>query len=56
MLKLRITYRHKTELDEAIKLLKENFEVMNVSKIYKNTRKNSKFKRIYISLENKNHR
>lgn len=53
MLKFRVTYNNEKELNQAIKLLKENFEIISISKAYKNTRDNSKYKRIYIDLENK---
>lgn len=50
MIKIRITYHDKSEVDEAVKKLEEEFDVISISRPYKNTRGNDKYSRIYIDL------
>lgn len=53
MIKARITYDDKKEADEAIKILDKNFDIISISRPYRNTRSNDKYSRIYIDLKNK---
>ena len=54
MLKLRITFdkNNPGELNEAIEKLKENFDVIQVSKVYEG-RGGSRYNNIYIDINNK---
>lgn len=52
MLKIRITYADKSELDKAIKKLEKEFNVLSISKEYKG-RGNSKYSNVYLDVENK---
>ena len=54
MLKIRITFdKNKTdELNEAIEKLKENFDVIQVSKVYEG-RGESRYSNVYIDVNNK---
>lgn len=47
MIKIRITYCNNEEKDIAIEKIKENFEVLNISREYKG-RGGSKYSNIYI--------
>lgn len=51
MLKIRITYADKKELDKAIEQLKKSFTILNISDVYENTRNNSMYARVYIDVE-----
>ena len=54
MLKIRITFdkNNPDELNEAIEKLKENFDVIQVSKIYE-SRGESRYSNVYIDVNNK---
>lgn len=56
MIKCRLTFvdntKGKKELDETVDKLKENFDVINTSKIYKG-RNGSMYSNIYLDLERK---
>lgn len=52
MLKIRITYADKSELDKAIEKLQKEFNVLSISKAYKG-RGNSKYSNIYLDVENR---
>lgn len=52
MIKIRLTYSNEEEKDLAIEKIKENFEVINISKEYKG-RGNSQYSNVYIDVNNK---
>ena len=56
MLKLRITFvddkNGNKELSEAKEIINNNFEIINISKIYKG-RNNSKYSNVYIDVSGK---
>lgn len=52
MIKIRLTYADDEEKDIAIKKIKENFEVLNISREYKG-RGNSQYSNVYIDVNNK---
>ena len=54
MLKFRITFdkNNPEELNEAIEKLKENFDVIQVSKVYEG-RGESRYSNVYIDVNNK---
>lgn len=54
MLKIRITFdkNNTDELNEAIEKLKENFDVIQVSKVYEG-RGESRYSNVYIDVNNK---
>jgi hypothetical protein len=56
MLKLRITFvddkNGNKELAEAKEIINKNFEIINISKIYKG-RNNSKYSNVYIDVSGK---
>ncbi|XZH90609.1 DUF3970 family protein (plasmid) [Clostridium perfringens] len=47
MIKIRLTYADDEEKDIAIEKIKENFEVLNISREYKG-RGNSQYSNVYI--------
>lgn len=49
-MKIRIEYKSVKERDKIIKILEQNYEVVNISKEYKN-RPPSKLIRVYIEVE-----
>lgn len=51
MLKFRITYADKTELDKALKKLETEFNILSISKPYKGRGK-SQYSNIYLDIEN----
>lgn len=51
MIKIRITYSNEEEKNIAIEKIKENFEVLNISKEYKG-RGNSQYSNVYIDVNN----
>lgn len=51
MIKIRLTYADDKEKNIAIKKIKENFEVLNISKEYPGQR-NNKYSNIYIDAIN----
>ncbi len=48
-MKIRLTFKNKTEKEAAIKVLSDSFNLINVSKKYKN-RDNDSF-RVYVDAE-----
>ncbi|SCJ11453.1 DUF3970 family protein [Intestinibacter bartlettii] len=50
MIKIRITYHDKNEVDKVIKKIEDEFDVISISRPYRNTRGNNKYSRIYIDL------
>lgn len=56
MIKIRLTFSNNEkgviEYAKALDNIKENFKVLNISKIYKG-RGESKFSNVYIDVENK---
>lgn len=54
MLKIRITFdkNNPDELNEAIDKLKENFDIIQISKVYEG-RGESRYNNVYIDLNNK---
>lgn len=56
MLKLRITFvddkNGNKELSEAKEIISKNFEIINISKVYKG-RNNSKYSNVYIDAAGK---
>lgn len=50
MLKIRITYNNEAEKDRAIDIIKNQFDVLNISKEYKR-RGDSKYSNVYIDAE-----
>lgn len=52
MLKIRITYANEEEKDLAIQVIKKNFNILNISRVYIG-RGNSKYNNVYLDLENK---
>lgn len=56
MLKFRITFidneKGNKELEEAKENIKEKFDIINISSVYKG-RNNSKYSNIYIDVENR---
>ena len=56
MIKLRAYFvddkKGKIELEEALKKINKEFNVISKSKIYKNSR-GSKYSRVYLDIENK---
>lgn len=51
MIKIRLTYADDEEKDIAIEKIKENFEVLNISREYKG-RGNSQYYNVYIDVNN----
>lgn len=53
MLKIRITFNQDNpdEMETALKILREHFEILNESKIYV-SRGKSKYNNIYLDIEN----
>lgn len=51
MIKIRLTYADDKEKDIAIEKIKDNFEVLNISKEYKG-RGNSQYSNVYIDVNN----
>lgn len=51
MIKIRLTYADDEEKDIAIEKIKENFDVINISREYKG-RGNSQYSNIYIDVYN----
>lgn len=49
-MKIRIEYKNTKERDNIIKILEQNYEIINISKEYKN-RPPSKLIRVYIEVE-----
>ncbi len=52
MIKIRLTYVDEEEKNIAMEKIKENFEVLNISREYKG-RGNSQYSNIYIDVNNK---
>lgn len=52
MLKFRITYADKKELDKALKKLETEFNILAISKEYKGKGK-SQYSNIYLDIQNK---
>lgn len=56
MLKLRITFvddkNGNKELEEAKEIINKNFEIINISKVYKG-RNNSKYSNVYVDVSGK---
>lgn len=52
MLKIRITFTDQSELNNAIKKLQKEFNILSISKIYKG-RGASKYSNVYLDVENK---
>lgn len=56
MLKLRITFvddkNGNKELEKAKEIINKNFEIINISKVYKG-RNNSKYSNVYIDVSGK---
>ena len=56
MLKIRLYFiddeTGRAELEEGIKKLEKNFEIISKSKVYNNT-KGSKYARVYLDVKNK---
>ena len=53
MIKIRLTYADDEEKDIAIEKIKENFEVLNISREYKG-RGNSQYSNVYIDVDVEN--
>ena len=53
MIKIRLTYADDEEKDIAIEKIKENFEVLNISREYKG-RGNSQYSNVYIDIDVEN--
>lgn len=53
MIKIRLTYADDKEKDIAIKKIKDNFEVLNISREYKG-RGNSQYSNVYIDVDIEN--
>ena len=53
MIKIRVEFMEINEVDKLIETLESNYEIVDISKEYKN-RPPSKLSRIYISLEELN--
>ena len=53
MIKIRLTYADDKEKDIAIKKIKDNFEVLNISREYKG-RGNSQYSKVYIDVDIEN--
>lgn len=53
MIKIRLTYADNKEKDIAIEKIKENFEVLNISREYKG-RGNSQYSNVYIDVDIEN--
>ena len=53
MIKIRLTYADDEEKDIAIEKIKENFEVLNISREYKG-RGNSQYSNVYIDVDIEN--
>lgn len=51
MIKIRLTYADDEEKDIAIEKIRDNFEVLNISKEYKG-RGNSQYSNVYIDVNN----
>ena len=51
MIKIRLTYADDKEKDIAIEKIRDNFEVLNISKEYKG-RGNSQYSNVYIDVNN----
>jgi len=51
MIKIRLTYADDKEKDIAMKKIKENFEVLNISREYKG-RGSSQYSNVYIDVNN----
>ncbi len=52
MLKFRITYADKKELDKALEKLETEFNILSISKEYRGRGK-SKYSNIYLDIKNK---
>ena len=52
MLKIRITYADKKELEIALEKIKKEFNVLNISKEYRG-RGTSAYSNIYVDVENR---
>lgn len=52
MLKIRITFTDQSELNNAIKKLQKEFNILLISKVYKG-RGSSKYSNVYLDVENK---
>lgn len=52
MLKIRITFTDQSELNNAIKKLQKEFNILSISKVYKG-RGYSKYSNVYLDVENK---
>lgn len=50
MLKIRITYNNEAEKDRVIDIIKNQFDVLNISKEYKG-RGDSEYSNVYIDAE-----
>ena len=50
MLKIRVTYANEKELEKALKVFEEQFEVLQVSNAYAGRRK-SKYSNVYVDVE-----
>ena len=53
MIKIRLTYADDKEKNIAIKKIKDNFEVLNISREYK-CRGNSQYSNVYIDVDIEN--
>lgn len=53
MIKIRLTYADDKEKNIAIKKIKDNFEVLNISREYKG-RGNSQYSNVYIDVDIEN--
>jgi len=52
MIKIRLTYSDKEEMKTALETIKENFQILNISREYKG-RGDSPYSNIYIDVNNK---
>ena len=52
MIKIRLTYADDEEKNIAMEKIKENFEVLSISRVYKG-RENSQYSNVYIDVNNK---
>lgn len=50
MLKVRITYANKDELEQALEVFEKQFNVLQVSKVYEGRGK-SQYSNVYVDLE-----
>lgn len=51
MIKLRLEYLENSELEKALDILEQDFNILNQSKPYQN--RNSLYKRLYVDIEEK---